>query len=111
MHTQNCVVQIYDRFDPNNPASGVTTKVAQIIHPTITQTNNGSGDTTWRTPAGSGVTVPLAPSPGVSGLYAGNGNNGSWTDTQHDWYLTISASPDTIGSKTNYGLYAYVEYL
>jgi hypothetical protein len=33
------------------------------------------------------------PSPGVSGLFAGNGNNGQWTDTQHDWYVAISASP------------------
>ena len=31
--------------------------------------------------------------------------------TRHDWYLAISASPDSIGSKTQYGLYFTLEYL
>lgn len=109
--TQNVYFRIYDRSDPDRPASGVTTKVAELIHPGITQANTGSGDTTWNTPGGSGTTVSLAPSPGVSGLYAGNGNNGLWTDTQHDWYLAISASPDSIGSKALYGLFVELEYL
>ena len=30
---------------------------------------------------------------------------------RHDWYLAISASPDSIGSKTQYGLYFTLEYL
>lgn len=108
---QNAVARIYDRSNIDNPASGVTTKVAEIIHPDTTQSNNGSGDTTWLTPGGSGVTVSLAPSPGVSGLYAGNGSNSLWTDAQHDWYLALSGSPDSIGSKTQYGLYVSLEYL
>jgi len=109
--TQNVELRIYDRTDPNKPASGVTTKVAEIIHPANDQSNTGSGDTTWHTPGGSGVTVPLAPSPGISGLYAGNGSNSTWSDTQHDWYVAISASPDSIGSKTQYGLYVSLEFL
>jgi hypothetical protein len=109
--TQNARVNIFDRSNPNNPASGVTTKIAELIHPSITQLNNGSGDTTWITPAGSGVTVSLCPSPGVSGLYAGNGNDGGWTDTRHTYYLAISSSPDSIGSKSNFGLFFYVEYM
>lgn len=108
---QNAQARIYDRADIDKPASGVTTKVAEIIHPTNTQTNNGSGDTAWSTPGGSGVVVSLAPSPGVSGLYAGNGNDGGWSDKQHDWYLAISASPDSIGSKTQYGLWVQLEFL
>lgn len=108
---QNAVFRIYDRSDPNRAASGVTTKVAEIIHPSITQANNGSGDTVWATPGGSGVTVSLAPSPGISGMYAGNGADGQWTDVQHDWYLAISASPDSIGSKTLYGGYISLEFL
>lgn len=108
---QNVKCRIYDRSSINNPASGVTTKVAELIHPTTTQTNVGSGDTTWLTPAGSAVIVDLAPSPGYSGLYAGNGSNSTRSDTQHDWYLAISASPDSIGSKTMYGLYVSLEYL
>jgi hypothetical protein len=109
--TQNALLKIYDRTDVNKAASGVTTKVAEIIHPNTTQANSGSGDTTWLTPAGSSVTVSLAPCPGVSGLYAGNGSNSTWTDRVHDWYVAISASPDSIGSKTQFGLVFEVEYL
>lgn len=108
---QNASLRIYDRSDTDRPASGVTTKVAELIHPDLTQSNSGSGDTTWLTPGGSGTTVSLSPSPGVSGLYAGNGSNSLWADTQHDWYLAISASPDSIGSKTLYGAYVSLEFL
>lgn len=111
VRTQNANMYIYDRFAIQNPASGVTTKVAELIHPGTTQTNNGSGDTTWYTPAGTGVVVPFCPSPGVSGLYAGNGANGAWTDAQHDWYFAMSVSPNSIGAKTQFGAYFSVEYL
>lgn len=117
--TQNAELRIYDRSNINNPASGVTTKVAQIIHPDVAQTVNGSGDGTWKgeainsqtgtqTVGGSGVVVPLIASPGSSGLRP---NGAATTDTRHDWYTVISASPDSIGSKTNFGLYVSLEYL
>jgi hypothetical protein len=51
------------------------------------------------------------PSPGVSGLYAGNGADGQWNDNTHDWYVAISASPDSIGAKSLYGAYVELEYL
>ena len=105
---QNAELRIYDRSNVDNGASGVTTKVAEIIHPDITQDNNGSGDTTWLTPAGSAVTVELVDSPGRSGL---SPNGPDTQDTQHDWYAALSASPDSIGSKTLYGLYVSLEYL
>lgn len=109
--TQNAQARIYDRVNPDNNPTGVTCYVAEIIHPTTTQTNNGSGDTAWTNAKGSGTPVSLCPSPGVSGLYAGNGADGGWSDTQHDYYLAISASPDSIGSKTQFGLYISLEYL
>jgi hypothetical protein len=108
VRTQNAELRIFDRSNINNPASGVTTKVAQIIHPDTVQNNNGSGDGTWWTPGGSGVKVPLAASPGTSGL---SPNGPSTVDSRHDWYVAMSASPDSIGSKTLYGLYIYLEYL
>ncbi len=111
VRTQNAKMYLYDRVSINNPPSGVTVRVAQLIHPDTNQSNNGSGDTIWRSPAGTGVTVPFAPSPGVSGLYAGNGANGAWTDRQHDWYFAMSCSPDSIGAKTQFGAYFAVEYL
>ena len=63
------------------------------------------------TVGGSGIVVPLAQSPGPSGHYAGNGTGNTGQYTQHDWYLAITASPDSIGSKTQYGLYVELEYL
>lgn len=111
VQVQNVKLRIYDRSNINNPASGVTTKVAELIHPDIIQNNNGSGDVTWNTPAGSALIMDLAPSPGYSGLYAGNGSNSTRTDTRHDHYVAISASPDSIGSKNLYGLYVSLEYL
>lgn len=106
--TQNAEVRIYDRSNINNPASGVICKVAEIIHPNQTQNNSGSGDREWLTAAGSSVPVPLVASPGASG-FRPNGVN--TTDQRHDWYLAISASPTSIGSKTKFGLYASLEYL
>ena len=106
--TQNVKLRIYDRSNIANEASGVTTKVAELIHPNITQTNDGSGDATWITPTGSSVIMDLVGSPGESGLSI---NGTATTDTNHDWYVAISASPDSIGSKTLYGLYCSMEYL
>lgn len=111
VRVQSAEFRIYDRSNPDLPASGLTAKVAEVIHPTTSQANNGSGDTVWLTAGGSSVPVPLAPSPGPSGLYAGNGSNGSWSSTQHDWYVAISVSPDSIGSKTLFGGYFAVEYV
>lgn len=108
VQTQNVVVYIYDRTSINNPASGVTTAVAELIHPTVTQVNNGSGDTFWSFLEGTGVTLSLIDSPGISGQRP---NGASTTATDHDWYLAISASPDSLGSKTLYGLYISLEYL
>lgn len=108
--TQNAKLVIYDRTNINNAASGVLTYMAQVIHPDTVQNNDGSGDKTWRqfyySNAGSGL--PLVNSPGTSGL-SPNGVN--TVDTQHDWYVAISASPDSIGSKSLYGLFAYAEFL
>jgi hypothetical protein len=35
----------------------------------------------------------------------------SCRSTRHDWYIALSASPDSIGSKTDFGLYFTLEYL
>lgn len=106
--TQNAKVRIYDRTSIDNPASGVTTKVAEIIHPLITQTAVGSGDTAWITPGGSATVVDLVASPGTSGNSPSGTNT---TETQHDWFVAISASPDSIGAKTQFALYFTTEYL
>lgn len=108
VNVQNIQARIYDRLNINNAASGVTTLVAEVIHPDTLQTQTGSGDTTWTTPVGSSVVLSFTDSPGVSGLHAGLSEPAS---VRHDWFAPITASPDSIGSKTNYGLFFQVEYL
>jgi hypothetical protein len=138
--TQNTKLRIFDRVAANNPASGVWTKVAQLIHPwntfgsAATPAGLGSGDEFWwgsalhaSTPAlgnqdvrlpnnsftvgGSGLIVNLAKAPGPSGEYAKDGTGSTYQSVQHDWYLALSAAPKSIGSKTQYGLYVSLEYL
>lgn len=113
VQVQNVYLKIYDRTNTASGAIGVDTYTCEIIHPDTTQTNNGSGDTNWTyhpaSPSGS-VTLTLANSPGISGLYAGSGNS-TRTDTNHDWFIGITATPNSIGSKTQYGLYCQLEYL
>lgn len=104
-------LRIYDRGNINNAASGVTTAVAEIIHPDIVQNNNGSGSEEWVFPQGSSITLSLAPSPGPSGLFAGNGSNSTYSSNRHDHYICLSASPDSIGSKSMYALFVQAEYL
>jgi hypothetical protein len=115
--TQNIQVRIFDRTNIDAPASGVTSKVAELIHPWLTQTPAGSGSTTWASLGGSGgliggrtydAPLVLLSSPGSGGL-APSGTN--TVDFFHDWYLAVSGSPDSIGSKTQYALYLSLEYL
>jgi hypothetical protein len=117
IQVQNAEVRIFDRVDIDAPASGVTTYVAELIHPWTISTPNGSGDSSWKKLGGSGgiinsvtydVPLSLVDSPGISGIRPSGSNT---VDTQHDHYLAISASPDAIGSKTQYGLYYSLEYL
>ncbi len=114
---QNAELRIYDRYSIANAASGVVTKAAEVIHPfgTIGKGGDGlqgSGDATWYSPGGSATTLPLAVSPGNGGEWAVNSaSSGGRADTQHDWYVALSASPTSIGSKTKYGLYVSLEYL
>ena len=138
--TQNVRMRIFDRENSDYPASGVTTRVAELIHPNNILTVLGSGDEIWwgdaahdgtdifagmtgspnrdvrlgassYTVGGTGIIVPLADAPGTSGEHAGTGSGSIYTDTQHDWFLALSASPDSIGSKSKYGLYISLEYL
>ena len=94
-------------------------------------------DYSWQEydPTVGGVPVDMlfTSSPGMSGLntvageplpsanYAGPGadNYFNWLtnegpghrSTRHDWYINLSASPQSIGSKTDFGLYFTLEYL
>jgi len=106
--TQNAKVQIYDRSNVNNGPSGVICQAAEIVHPEASQAVVGSGDTTWISCSGSTPYVDLIASPGISGIRVSGSNT---TEAQHDWYICLSASPTSIGSKTNFGIYFTTEYL
>lgn len=109
--TQNAEIRIYDRSDIARAASGVLTKVATIVHPNVSSAGpSGSGSAVWvtfdSTTSGSGLS--LWASPGISGL---SPLGAATTDIRHDWFLALSSSPSSIGSKTAYGLYVSLEYL
>lgn len=108
--TQNSKLRIYDRVSIDNSPSGVTSQVAEVIHLDNIQNNNGSGNSQWTSVQGSSVILNIAPSPGMSGAYAGNGSNSTWADTRHDTYLLVSQSPNSIGSKLS-AIYFSTEYL
>ena len=114
VQAQNAELRIYDRSDIDEPAVGVTTRVAEIVHPWPTQqpATEGSGinDGKWFTLGGSASTLTLSPSPGPTGCFAGQGSS-TKEQSVHEWHVALSASPDSIGSKTSYGLYVSLEYL
>jgi len=215
VNVQNCQLRIYDRTNINFPASGVVTKVCELVNFDNKTTSTwlsgngednvalgsnfyGSGDMFWwgspwpdsgpvragqdfydnssgvrfhnftqteatagngngdsrlgtvtgdtETVGGTGVVVPLFNSPGSGGHFVNSKNTdvsavqpkwlqyydnsnrpddcpnlGTKTTTntfggtglakRHTWYVGISASPLSIGSKTQYGLYVSLEYL
>jgi hypothetical protein len=109
---QNAQLRIFDRVNIDNPAVGVLTKVAVLVHPWDTTSPAGSGSITWGTPGGSGSVVnfsdfPSAISPGSGGFSVSGSDT---TDTRHDFYTAISSLPDSVGSKL-YGLYFSLEFL
>jgi len=114
VRTQNAQIRIYDRNDITAAATGVTTAVAALIHPDTSQTTTGSGSLVWEFPAGTSylnmsvLNTGALFSPGQSG-YSPNG--ASTVDMTHDFFAAISASPNSIGSKTLYGLWFQTEYL
>jgi hypothetical protein len=138
--TQNVQLRIFNRSDIDAHATEVTTQVYEVRHPNTDDGHAPGGTTyaldhrgqafanahTWHEfdPEDDMSPLTLTSSPGVSGLN-GNATDGTrtqgsnWTSTsgtalralQHDWYIAMSASPDTIGSKTEFGLYFTLEYL
>lgn len=114
VRTQNAKVYFYDRSNILNPPTGVTVAAFPIIHPDTSNGSSGSGSANWQFPAGSSyinmsiTNTGLSFSPGQSG-YGVNG--GSTIDMTHDFYLGISLSPNSIGSKNLAGLWFQTEFL
>ena len=130
---QNCKLLIFDRNDIAQHASGVVTTVYENRHPhslwsvgSLDQHGTGSSDGNWdvydSAGGGSPAYMVFCDSPGASGTNTNTADNGetlgqlteegvTHKSLRHDWYVSLSASPSTIGSKTDYGLYFTVEYL
>ncbi|NDG28556.1 hypothetical protein EB118_00435 [bacterium] len=129
VRVQNCKLRIFDRSNINNPASGVTTYVYEARHPSSLQnktnlSHRGRNDNSWVEfdPVTSVTDMIFTSSPGISGTNTNTSDtdtslgyltqNGSLhSSTRHDWYIALSSEPESIGSKTQYGLYFSVEYL
>lgn len=126
---QNCKLRIFDRNNIDNPASGVVTYVYEARHPSTLQTvrglsHRGITNHAWLEyePADEMVDMSFTNSPGVSGLNTNSSDvntalgyvtqeGAAHRSTQHDWYVALSSEPESIGSKTQYGLYFSLEYL
>jgi hypothetical protein len=116
VEVDNVVVRIFDRSNIDNPPSGVRCFLAEIIKPSgasgVSATSSGKGDSGWIEIYGSAVTLSLTPNPGMGGFGSwSNPINGGTGDTIHDWFLAMSATPTSIGSKDKFGLYASLEYM
>lgn len=107
VQVQNAKVYGYDRVSKNNNPSGVNLYAAQIIHPDVTQVMNGSGSASWTNLKGSGTLLNLSASPGISGF---SPNGPGTVDSRHDWFLSLSATPASVGAK-EFGLWMELEYL
>ena len=128
---QNCKLRIFDRTNIENHATGVTTHVYEARHPASSQSvanldfHGGASELAW-VEFTSGVTMAdmtFTSSPGMSGMNTNSDDTDSagkgWAtnagaahaNDRHDWYIALSSSPITVGSKTQYGLFFTVEYL
>ena len=133
---QNCKLKIFDRNDITKPAKGVYTYVYEVRHPSTLQSvanldHKQVAADTWKEFAPEGIIstadeLDFTAGPGVSGMNTNTNDPDPLVDStlghnsrdgaahqsvRHDWYCAISASPDAVGSKTDYGLYFTLEYL
>lgn len=111
VQTQNALCYIYDRTSTDNAPSGLVCYCYETLHPEVAQDFEGSGLTEWTNTYGSESILSLAASPGCSGWYAGSGLGSEHIDTRHDYYVCLSVSPDSVGSKTLFGMSVQLEYL
>lgn len=95
VQTQNTAFRAFDRSDIDSNPVGVTVYAAEINKPS--PSIRGSGDTYWTAVAGSGSVLGLDAHTAASGT--------------HQWYVGVSATPLSIGEKTNIGFYFETEFL
>lgn len=95
VQTQNSVFRAFDKVSIDNVPSGVDVYAAEIIKPGA---GVGSGDVNWTAGlGGSGTVLSLDDQP-ISAQ-------------EHNWYIGLSASPTSIGEKTDFAFYFETEFL
>lgn len=87
--TQATSFRAFDRINIDSIPSGVTVRAAEIKA-------GGSGDASWTTVAGTG-SLSL--------------DNQAAPSSVHIFYVAVTASPDSIGEKTNLGFYWESEFV
>ena len=117
VRTQNATFTFGDRASSSNPASGIVAAIYEVSHQDTVQNVNGSGGPStvvvsglhqWQFLAATGtMAITLTASPGTSGLRP---SGSSTVDQRHDWFLAVSLSPSSTGSKLSAG-YVSLEYL
>lgn len=134
VRVQECKLRIFNKTDIDTPAQGVTTYVYEARHPSSLGTvgnlnHRGRSDNSWvefssstTNNAGQVLDMTFTPSPGPSGTNTNSQDSDTalgytttqgvtHASTQHDWYVALSAEPESIGSKQDYALYFTLEYL
>jgi len=118
VRVQNASIRAYDRVTSTSMPSGVTVAMYNVVHTGTSQTPDGSGGPSqpltsgqhrwwiWDAVNSTGA-MPLVDSPGTSGLSPSGSNT---TDIRHDWYISTSCSPNSIGAKL-FGAFLTLEYL
>lgn len=90
VETQNEKFFAFDGLNSANQPSGVTTYGFAY--------GATSGATAWQMINGSGNSLSITPSGGIA------------SRTTHDYYVSVSASPNSVGAKTQFALKMYLEY-
>lgn len=93
--TQNSNFRTFDKTNINNNPSGVTVYAAEIRKDNVSV--RGSGDTFWTEIYGSGSVLEMEDQAGL--------------DLTHNWYVGLTASPDSIGEKTQFAFYFESEFV
>ena len=92
---QNSRLYVTERASTTGNAAGVTIQVAEVDHTGLAQDNVGLGNVAWTSVNGTGAGnfLSLGNSPGLSGGVSGS-------SVSHSYYVVMSLSPNSIGSKT-----------
>lgn len=103
VQTQNAYFRAYDRSDINNAPSGVdvyayeaSSSSSGVVDVTDASGLNLFGDTAWTQISGA-TALPLL--------------DHTFSDQDHYYFIGVSASPTSIGTKTQFGFYTELEYL